>query len=65
MIEVWNKIDLLETPINYEDAQFQDSQIVPISAVYRSNLEKLLRVIEQKGNEVKGKKEYLLVHPLQ
>lgn len=63
MIEVWNKIDLLEKPLNYDEIKQSEMSIVPVSAVHGTNIEKLLDVISEKTNEVMGKRRITLVYP--
>lgn len=65
MIEVWNKIDLITQPINYDQLQHSDYPIVPISALMKTNINHLLTVIEDKTNYLLGKKAYTLSHSLQ
>jgi 50S ribosomal subunit-associated GTPase HflX len=42
MIEVWNKIDLLEEPLNYDQLMKNDIPIIPISALYETNCNQLV-----------------------
>ncbi|CAD8120404.1 unnamed protein product [Paramecium sonneborni] len=58
MIEVWNKIDLINYPIDYESIETQDQPIVPISALMNINIKKLLQIMEEKSNQVMNKKLY-------
>jgi len=58
MVEVWNKIDLMEERIDYKKLAKSPIPIVPISAVYGTNCDKLVEVITDKVNEVLGKRLY-------
>ncbi|CAD8101602.1 unnamed protein product [Paramecium primaurelia] len=58
MIEVWNKIDLMNYPIDYEFIESQDYPIVPISALMNINIKRLLQVMEEKSNQIMNKKLY-------
>ncbi|CAD8206634.1 unnamed protein product [Paramecium octaurelia] len=58
MIEVWNKIDLMNYPIDHEFIESQDYPIVPISALMNMNIKKLLQVMEEKSNQILNKKLY-------
>ncbi len=60
-VEVWNKIDLMEERIDYKKLAKSPIPIVPISAVYGTNCEKLVEVITTKVNETMGKRMYQLV----
>ena len=59
-IEVWNKIDLLKHPVDYDQIETQDYPIIPISALHNTNVKKLLTVMEQKSNEILNKKTFTL-----
>ena len=50
MIEVWNKIDNLDENIRYELIKKDDFDVVPISALYNINIQKLLNQIDTKIN---------------
>lgn len=41
MIEIWNKIDLLERPLDWDSFQKSNFPVIPISALYGTNLKKL------------------------
>ena len=62
MIEVWNKIDLLEEPLNYDEIQKSDYPIIPISATHGTNIETLLETITHQIKLLQGKKLYTLNH---
>lgn len=55
MIEVWNKIDLMTQPMDYDKIEKQDQAIVPISALHKINIDKLMNLIEEKISLLKGK----------
>lgn len=65
MIEVWNKIDLLSTPINYESTEKTDYPVVPVSALMNLNIKKLLNIIEDKSNSLMGKRMVQLKHSIE
>ena len=63
-IEVWNKMDLIEDKISYKSALNQDFPCVPVSALYNTNIGKLIETIEEKVNTLMNKKYYTLLNPL-
>ncbi|EGR31247.1 hypothetical protein IMG5_115070 [Ichthyophthirius multifiliis] len=65
MIEVWNKMDLVKNKVDYKDALKQDFPSIPVSALYNTNIGKLVEVMEQKVNELMNKKYYNLINPLE
>jgi translation initiation factor 2 gamma subunit (eIF-2gamma) len=48
-------VDLLETPIDYKAISLLEYPIVPVSALYNVNIDKLLQTIETRINDLKGK----------
>lgn len=64
MIEVWNKIDLLKEPIDYDKMLQIDYPVVPISALMKINTKQLIKVIEDKCNALLGKQMYHFKHSL-
>ena len=62
MIEVWNKIDLLQEPIKYSELAFEDAKVVPVSAIHKTNIEKLMQLMEGKVNEMMGRELYVCKH---
>ncbi|KAL4508015.1 hypothetical protein ABPG72_021388 [Tetrahymena utriculariae] len=64
MIEVWNKMDLLEENVDYQSALKSDFPVVPVSALYNTNIKKLTQTLEQKVNHLMNKKYYTIVNPL-
>ncbi|KRX02833.1 P-loop containing nucleoside triphosphate hydrolase [Pseudocohnilembus persalinus] len=65
MVEVWNKIDLIKNEVDYENASVQDYPIVPISAKYKTNVDKLIETVEGKVNFIQGKRKYKLIHGIE
>jgi len=45
-IEVWNKVDLMEEGIDLEEVEKSLYPIVPLSALYGVNINKLLETID-------------------
>jgi len=41
-VEVWNKVDLLETPIDLDAIESADYPVIPISAKHGINCDRLL-----------------------
>ena len=64
-IEVWNKIDLIENEFSLADIEKSPFPIVPISAKYGINCDKLLEVIDKMGISVLGKTKMILKFPLE
>ncbi|CAD8124607.1 unnamed protein product [Paramecium sonneborni] len=60
MIEVWNKIDLMKNPIDFNYIEQENYPIVPISALYNQNIKKLLSIMEEKSNMIMNKRTYKL-----
>eukprot|EP01017_Pseudomicrothorax_dubius_P026854 TRINITY_DN3033_c0_g1_i1.p1 TRINITY_DN3033_c0_g1~~TRINITY_DN3033_c0_g1_i1.p1 ORF type:complete len:626 (+),score=178.37 TRINITY_DN3033_c0_g1_i1:49-1878(+) len=56
LVEVWNKIDLLEAPLDYEAIKKSDITIVPVSALHGMNLDKLREVVAEKATNATGRK---------
>lgn len=65
MIEVWNKIDLLQQPLDYAAIEKSDFPVVPVSALLNLNIKKLLKVMEEKSNDFLGKKVIRLKHSIE
>lgn len=63
-MEVWNKIDLMETPINLEDIENSPFPIVPISAKFGININKLLATTDEMSLKIMGRRKMELVFPL-
>ena len=65
MIEVWNKIDLLQQPVDYAAIEKSDYPVVPVSALLKVNIKKLLSTIEEKSNALLGKRLLRLKHSIE
>jgi GTP-binding protein HflX len=63
-IEVWNKVDLIEESLNLNEISEAGYPIVPISAKFGINCEKLLATIDEIGLEVMGKRLVKLTFPV-
>ena len=64
IIEIWNKIDLLKDPLDMELINKCDFPVVPMSALYKTNLNRLEGLIEDKINIILGKKYYIIKNGL-
>lgn len=64
-IEVWNKVDLVEGDINLTEIEQSPYPIIPISAKYGINCDKLMQTIDKMGLSVLGKTIYKLKFPLE
>lgn len=64
-IEVWNKIDLVEDEIDLKAISESPYPIIPISAKFGINCEKLLETIDKMGLSVMGKTKIKLKFPLE
>ncbi|OMJ71417.1 hypothetical protein SteCoe_30379 [Stentor coeruleus] len=64
-IEVWNKIDLVEEDIDFSNIDQSLYPIIPISAKYGINCDKLIQIIDKMGLSVLGKTIYKLKFPLE
>lgn len=63
-IEVWNKIDLLKTSVDYDKLDKEDYPVVPISALHNTNIQNLLNLIESKSNAILNKKMFNFEYPI-
>jgi GTP-binding protein HflX len=63
-LEVWNKVDLIEAPLDLEAITKAPYKIVPISAVYGINCGKLLEVLDSVVCRVTGRQMLKLQFPL-
>jgi len=64
MIEVWNKIDLMTKPLNTSEIKNSPIPIIPISALYGTNVEKLIDTVTEKANVIMGKRTYTITNSL-
>ncbi|OMJ81041.1 hypothetical protein SteCoe_18606 [Stentor coeruleus] len=64
-IEVWNKVDLVEGDINLTEIEHSPYPIIPISAKYGINCDKLMQIIDKMGLSVLGKTIYKLKFPIE
>ncbi|CAD8145066.1 unnamed protein product [Paramecium octaurelia] len=60
MIEVWNKIDLMRAPVDFNQIQQENYPIVPISALLNTNIKQLLQIMEDKSNLIMNKRPFKL-----
>lgn len=51
-------------PMDYDKIEKQDQAIVPISALHKINIDKLMNLIEEKISLLKGKQMYTLLHSI-
>lgn len=55
IIEVWNKVDLLEKALELDAFKKSDFPVVPLSALYGTNLKKLENLITERLNTITNK----------
>lgn len=63
-IEAWNKVDLIEEPLDIQEIDSSPYPIIPISALHGINMSKLLELLDDMSYKVMGKRKYLLKFPL-
>ena len=59
-IEVWNKVDLIEDPVDFNEIESSTYPIVPISALHGINIKKLMGEVDNLAMKVMGKKKVTL-----